>query len=300
MYEPDRGERIAMSLETGKKQGFLSAAVLKNMAYITMFIDHFFAVVYLAVLRQRRLMGTATDSMEQIYRAGRAVGRISFILFAYLAVEGFLHTRSRRNYLFRLGIFALVSEIPFDLAFSGKWFDPASQNVFFTLFLGILVLTVWEWMKHSVRERNVYCVAEEKSLTGSILWTVGSLWLIFCCAAAYLLHTDYRFMGVLLIFVFYQTRERKLPAQILAVGCVMLFGTWGANCLRYAGEYSVSYLLQFSFREMYGLFAFFWIGLYNGKKGFQLPKAFYYGFYPVHLFLLYCVAMLAAGGGNGL
>lgn len=288
---------MAMSLETERKQGFLSAAVLKNTAYITMFIDHFFAVVYLAVLGQHWLMGTVTDGMEQIYRAGRAVGRISFILFAYLAVEGFLHTRSRRNYLFRLGIFAFVSEIPFDLAFSGKWFDPANQNVFFTLFLGILVLTVWEWAGHSDRGQNAYCALGENSFMGSILWAAGIFWLILCCVVAYLLHTDYRFMGVLLIFAFYQTRERKLSVQILTVGCVMLFGTWGANCLRYAGEYSAFYLLCFSIREMYGLFAFFWIGLYNGKKGVQLPKAFYYGFYPVHLFLLHCVTVLAAGEG---
>lgn len=313
-----------MQSQAVRKPGFLSAAVLKNTAYITMFIDHFFAVVYLAVLRQYRMTGTATDTMEWIYRAGRAVGRISFILFAYLTVEGLLHTGSRRNYLLRLGIFAFVSEIPFDLAFSGKCFAPESQNVFFTLFLGMLTLTVWEWMaarmssgvnsagvcqRASGREHSKYHAAGRKSSTGNaapgapgngllqgILWAVQIGALIFCSAAAYFLHTDYKFMGVLLIFAFYQTRERKLSVQMAVAGCVMLFGTWSANWLRYAGEYSGVYLFRFSLREMYGLFAFFWIGLYNGKKGFQLPKPFYYGFYPVHLLFLYFVALLAAGG----
>ena len=62
-----------------------------------------------------------------------------------------MHTRSRRNYLLRLGGFALVSEIPFDLAFSEKMIDPSSQNVFFTLLIGIFVLTVWEWSGRNVR-----------------------------------------------------------------------------------------------------------------------------------------------------
>lgn len=268
----------------------LSSAVLKNTAYITMFIDHFFAVVFRSVMRQCQAAGYDTGSMEMIYAMGRAVGRISFVLFAYLAVEGFLYTRSRRNYLLRLGVFAFVSEVPFDLAFAGKYCDMGSQNVFFTLFLGILALTIWEWASDKAD-----AVRESAGFLAGILRGVRAAALVLCCIAAYLLHTDYKFMGVLLIFVFYQTRGRGLAVQITAAGCVMLFGTWSMNWLRYAGDYSAVYLLQFSAREMYGLFAFFLIDLYNGKKGRQLPKAFCYGFYPVHLLLLHCAAMLAAG-----
>ena len=103
-------------------------------------------------------------------------------------------------------------------------------------------------------------------------------------------------MGVLLIFAFYHTREKRLSVQMLAAGCVMLFGTWGTNCLRYADSYSLTYLLRFSMREMYGLFAFIPIALYHGRKGRQLPKAVCYGFYPVHLLLLYFAAAMLLGG----
>ncbi len=239
------------------KTGMLSNAVLKNIAYITMFIDHFFAVVYYTLVWQLQTAGYVVGNEERIYAAGRAVGRIAFILFAYLAVEGFLHTKSRKAYLLRLGVFAFVSEIPFDLAFSEVCFNRGSQNVFFTLLIGVLVLAVWEW--------------------------------------AYKLRTDYRFMGVLLIFAFYLTRERSMPVQVAAAGCVMLFGTWGANCLKYGDSYTLSYLFRFSMREMYGLFAFIPIALYNGQKGRQLPKAVCYGFYPVHLLLLHFVAQMISG-----
>lgn len=100
-------------------------------------------------------------------------------------------------------------------------------------------------------------------------------------------------MGVLLIFTMYQMRERDGGVRFMAAGLVMLFGTWGSNLIRYAEIYSADYLFRFSLREMYGLLAFVLIFLYNGEKGRQLPKPFYYGFYPVHLLLLYGIAKMA-------
>ncbi|MDE7248056.1 MAG: conjugal transfer protein TraX, partial [Lachnospiraceae bacterium] len=108
--------------------------------------------------------------------------------------------------------------------------------------------------------------------------------------AAFCFAADYRFMGILLIFVLYRSRDASLPAQFFLAGFVMFFGIWGANCLRYAESYTPVYLLRFSLREMYGLFAFALIPFYNRERGRQLPKPFYYGFYPVHLLILYGIA----------
>ena len=288
-----KGAQAVRPLISGNRQNLFSSAVLKNTAYITMFIDHFFAVVFLPVMRQYQRAGYPVDGMQLAYTAGRAVGRIAFILFAYQMVEGFLHTRSRKNYLLRLGLFALVSEIPFDLAFSETYFDPTGQNVFFTLFLGMLALTIWEWA--SDKAASVRAAAGSRLSRGILLGLrIGAL--LSCCEAAWLLKTDYKYMGVLLIFAFYQTHDSELSVRMLAAGCVMLFGTWSANYLKYAGKFSAGYLFEFSLREMYGLFAFLWIGLYNGKKGRQLPKAFYYGFYPVHLLLLHIAADMILSG----
>lgn len=284
------------------KTGILSNAVLKNIAYITMFIDHFFAVVYNTVVQRIQPAGYAGGNAQRIYSVGRAVGRVSFILFAYLAVEGFVHTRSRKAYLSRLGLFALVSEIPFDLAFSQQCFDWEGQNIFFTLFTGVLVLTVWDWAagKHAAGASRLSVGSHgggaAKGRSYGAPYGIAAAAVVLGCAAAYVLRTDYRFMGVLLIFAFYQTREKRLPLRVLAAGCVMLFGSWGANCLQYADSYPLTYLFRFSMREMYGLFAFIPIVLYNGQKGRQLPKAVCYGFYPVHLLLLHFVATLLSSG----
>ncbi|MDE6387535.1 MAG: conjugal transfer protein TraX [Lachnospiraceae bacterium] len=276
------------------KRKLFSSSVLKNIAYLTMFIDHFFAVVFTKIIQRHSLAGYTTDSMSICYSVGRAIGRISFILFCYLAVESFLHTRSRRNYLLRLGGFALISEIPFDLAFSDKVIDLNSQNVFFTLLIGVFVLTVWEWTGKCIRMLGKCRKKREAGwyMSMIIFVAVQAFILPLGCAAAYYLNTDYRYMGVILIFVFYFLRGSRIGVKAAAAGCVMLLGTLSVNCLRYADIYAVSYLFRFSMREMYGLFAFVPIALYDGMKGKQLPKVFYYGFYPVHLLILHCIARM--------
>lgn len=76
------------SQKSERKYGLTSAA-LKNTAYITMLIDHFFAVLFLNYMRLHPVDGRWDPQLERIYRAGRAVGRISFVLFTFLIVEGF-------------------------------------------------------------------------------------------------------------------------------------------------------------------------------------------------------------------
>lgn len=255
----------------------MTGAVLKNTAYLSMFIDHFFAVIFLNYMNRHLVNGGWDPVLLPIYRAGRAVGRIAFILFAFLIVEGFFCTKNRARFLLRLFLFALLSEIPFDLAFSGTLIAWKSQNVYWTLFLGVLLLTVWEYL----------------SRYRSVLAKVGQVLAVTAfCAAAFVGATDYRFMGILLILTFYLTRSKDGGVQFMAVGMVMLFGTWGSNLIRYAGSITADRLFWSSLREMYGLFAFLLIFFYNGRRGRQLPKPFYYAFYPLHLLLLYGIARM--------
>ena len=75
----------------------------------------------------------------------RVIGRFAFPIFAFLLVQGFLYTRSVPRYLARLTAFALISELPFDLATGDCWYDPGHQNVFFTLATGLVTLAALRW-----------------------------------------------------------------------------------------------------------------------------------------------------------
>lgn len=122
----------------------------------------------------------------------RCLGRIAFPIFCFLIVEGFFHTHDVRRYMGRLGVFALISEIPYDLAFRGVPLEYAHQNVFFTLLIGIGMMVLLE------RNRE---------------WPVKAVILLLAMWLAVLIRSDYNFRGVLLIFVFYIFHESRWLAM---------------------------------------------------------------------------------------
>ena len=73
----------------------------------------------------------------------RQIGRFGFPLFAFLLVEGFQHTRSVKKYALNLAVFALISEVPFNLGFfGGRVINPKHQNIFFTLLCGLICIAL--------------------------------------------------------------------------------------------------------------------------------------------------------------
>lgn len=155
-----------------KSFGFINNFTLKMIAIVTMIIDHI-GYVFLS-----------PDTTY--YMIFRAIGRISFPIFCFLIVEGFFHTRSHINYLIRLTVFALLSEIPFDLAFHKTLFYWSSQNVFITLALGLFA---------------IFCLEELNNRR------IFALPLVLIFLVAIVSRCDYGIGGVLLICMFYITRH---------------------------------------------------------------------------------------------
>ena len=280
----------------------LSGAALKNAACLTMFIDHFFALPFAAYIWKCREAGQDVQGLLTVQAAGRAVGRVAFVLFAFLLAEGFVYTRSRSRYIMRLWLFALLSELPFDLTFMGGALEFEHQNVFFTLTTGMCVLTAWEGAGRRARELRGTAGASPGRAARARIWLfrlAQPCALLAGCAAAYLLRADYQHMGVLLIFVFYILRNRPVWERFLPAACVLYLGkfsmAWLDNVTKWDYSYTAGELLQFSLSEMYGLAAFALIALYNGTRGKQLPKWFFYAFYPAHLLFLYAMTVLLFG-----
>lgn len=177
-----------------RKRG-ISGSALKLIAVISMLIDHIAAVM---MTGEHPVIYTPVfyvfGEKQTVYMMMRYVGRIAFPIFCFLLVEGFLRTRDRKKYGIRLLIFALLSELPFDLAFDGV-FGLTGQNVFFTLLLGYLGLCAIERY------------GEEKwKQAGCLLLLLG---------ASILIKADYGCVGFGLIILFYLLRESRLYLAVL-------------------------------------------------------------------------------------
>ena len=140
---------------------FLSGNSLKVIAVLTMLIDHLCKIVLQWLLSN--YWGAMADNGQMSWERFReidyfirfdlqSIGTIAFPLFCFLLAEGFQHTRSKKRYIGLMLAFALISEVPFDIGFFSAYsrmedtfpFYLKYQNVFFTLFLGLLTLVCLE------------------------------------------------------------------------------------------------------------------------------------------------------------
>lgn len=302
----------------------ISGSTVKLIAVAAMLVDHVAAVVLTRILMDRGLLkiSLSTDMNEVLawlsenmvlyYTVSlmRLIGRLGFPLFAFLLVEGFQKTRDVRRYVTRLGIFALVSEIPFDLACRGKVLEFEYQNVYFTLLVGILALcAIDRIVKRETAPvvRRVLTVAGIFALPGYVLWMrrdylVREVWLL-CGGAALLI--------LLLLLVIGLKKGLPYTQKCAATLAITFAAMLLADVLQtdYAGmgvlTIVVMYLLRkrrvlsmlagcvvlvlMSMSEVTAFFALIPVALYNGKRGLKM-KYFFYAFYPVHLLLLWLIA----------
>ncbi|MBE5864760.1 MAG: conjugal transfer protein TraX [Lachnospiraceae bacterium] len=239
-----------MTTEVSSSSAGISSGSLKIIAIITMLIDHIGAAVV-----WRYLNFTGDWSLYSLYYAMRQIGRIAFPIYCFTLIEGLERTRHRGKYLGRMFAFALISEIPFDLAFKSQIIEFAYQNVFFTLAIALTAMIGLEW----VREKN------QSPIRQSVL---NFLIIASAMILAYVMKTDYDCSGVCCILLMYFFRKNRKAELIVGyMAFLILLGEWAAFP------------------------AFIALAFYRGRKGFS-AKYFFYGFYPVHLLILYVVCMI--------
>ncbi|MBR3226639.1 MAG: hypothetical protein IKF78_15095 [Atopobiaceae bacterium] len=182
----------------------LSGSVLKLIAIATMLVDHVtkrLLIRFPTYNTPLYFVGKTGVSWAVI---GESIGRLAFPIFAFLLVEGFVHTRDRWRYGRNLALFALISEVPFDLSRMLTPFDPSYQNVFVTLFVSYVALCAYEGFADRPALRAA-CVL------GLALASMG-------------LACDYGPRGFALVFVFYVLRSNALAYT--AVGSCIMLSTW--------------------------------------------------------------------------
>lgn len=239
-------------MNLAEKWNGLSGNQLKLVAAVSMLIDHIgYVMIGNGILMPILEQGTDSGFWMYLYRGMRMIGRMPFPIFCFLLTEGYFHTHSRKNYALRLGVFALLSELPFDYMITGQLMDWETQSVMVTLFLGFLMI----WVLEEIQRR---CSSSELFQMVVIAFFAG---------LSSLIRSDYSYGGIILIALLYWFRQNRVVQ--CGVGLV-----WMSLFLQ--APLFVSGL-ALGFGAIYG---------YNGSRGKWKGKGtqyFFYLFYPLHM-----------------
>ena len=239
---------------------------LKRVAVASMVVDHIGSLLLRAMLTPYMTGGTLVvnqDSPAALWRIMQAkelcevLGSVAFPVFCFLMVEGFLHTHDQVRYGLRMGLFALLSEVPFDLAHFHTPLSLRLQNVMFTLTVGILTLLAISKAEERWRDR------------AGPRWTMTVLLTAAGMGLALLVRGEYVFLGVLSAVLVYLLRD-KGSLRIAGLVPLLVVSPWVLL--------AVPFLL-----------------LYNGERG-KGSQWFFYIFYPAH-FLVFAALAAWLGGG---
>lgn len=266
----------------------MSVETLKIIAMVAMLCDH---VGFCELL-----------GVQSIYL--RYIGRISFPIFAYLLASNFSKTKNRVKYIKSLGIFAIVSEIPFDLM-QGSVIDFSHQNVYWTLFIASVILFFMN--KFILVNKNFFAFI---SLIAGLL-------------LADFINSDYSSLGIFLIVVIFLSEEsiglNKLKNEIReSEGEYVVEPIWSQNLTyqeksiavvcsvflalltfcRFTHSFQISFIFLSFPIQMLGLLAIIPIAIYimsgqvkilEGERDKMFKKICYW-FYPLHLLFLWTIS----------
>lgn len=219
----------------------MNSAQLKVFACLVMLIDHMGYIFFPKVIWLR------------------VIGRLAFPLFAYFIAEGYRKTKDLTDYLGRLVLFALISQLPFMYAFNTK---SLYLNVFFTLAMGLYAVYNYD------KNKRLHMV-------------------IIIAAACQMINTDYGAYGVLLVFFFNLNHDNfKLMARNVIL--LTIFAQLAQAGIAYFNTPAIYLSRNLLFTlgvQPLCLLSLILIKLYNGERGPKL-KYLFYTFYPVHLIIL--------------
>ena len=207
------------------------------------------------------------------------IGRIAFPIFAFMSVEGFFHTKNLKKYAGRLFVFALISEVPFNLVVGNSVFYPLHQNVLWTFLIGVGLM----WINEKAKDKKIHTRLLVAVITVVMGFLLGIL--SFC---------DYHYAGVLTVLMFYFFRGRKWQNFVLQALCMWYINTQILSGFYY--EWEIFGTKIEVVRQGFAMLALIPIWLYKGKQGFynKWIRALYYWFYPLHLFVLWLIREIIA------
>ncbi len=214
------------------------------------------------------------ESMTPLGQVMHVIGRLTVPTMCFFVAEGFRHTSSKKGYLGRMALFWIISIVPFYLFFHEQY--DYRQNIIFDLMLGLLMLMVLEHKGFKVWQKVILA-----ALIFAVSATIGG-WVI---------------VPILFILSFYYGKDfktkEKLVCGITITLVLFLVVATSLNQIWHFSHYDWVW-----YEELYLLG--FMIPLlllrhYNGQKGKNIGKYFFYVFYPAHFLVLVTIKTLVAG-----
>ncbi|MDD6525478.1 MAG: TraX family protein [Firmicutes bacterium] len=197
------------------------------------------------------------------------IGRIAFPIFAFLITEGYIHTSNINKYIKRMVIFAIITEIPFNLMVSASPIYPFHQNVLWTFVISLLTLKYLNFDN----TKNIF-----KSI----------LIILLAIIIATVTMCDYFGAGVMMVVGFYIFRKSKFLQLLMMIYVNMILIKGYSYPIDIAG-----YTYYFP-QQGFAVLSLIFIWLYNGKQGYHAKwfKIFCYAFYPLHMLILYILTIV--------
>ena len=199
----------------------VTADALKIFAGITMLIQSIGiiiiekGIIHLDQYTQQELSQALADDSNLMVMAGlgsvlQLLGGLAVPVFAYLLVEGFRNTSSYGRYLLNIAVFALLSEVPYDFAMSGKFVDWSRQNALVTMCICLLMLYFLKM------------TGQKKGFVGH-----GMRLVIVLCALFWvtIFRAEYGLCMILLVAIFYLLHDRNILKTVLGGAVSLLYVT---------------------------------------------------------------------------
>lgn len=234
------------------KFGIFSNNVLKIIACITMLIDH---------------MGVLLFPKITILRI---IGRIAFPIFAFLLAEGCYYTRNKIRHLLVISGFAAVMQVVLFLATRMNDF-----SIFIHFSIAVLLCLVIDLIEKFIKERKVIV-----SIALILSFLISVIMLILIDKNTTYFFSNYGVYGIFVPVILYIIR--KYIKHIHVFVSIMVI------CLAMV----LMHFFTVWMYQLYGMIACVFILLYNGKKGKYNLKYLFYIFYPLHLVVLYAIALI--------
>lgn len=196
----------------------------------------------------------------------RIIGRIAFPIFAFLISEGCRYTKNKKVYFLRMLILGLATSAIYCIVQKEIYLDTL-MTFSFSIIIIFFIQEVQK--KNSTSLKKICCL-----FAVSVL--IFSLYIL-----TQYVTVDYGFWGIMLpvfpVFFVNENNNRLLICNLRF--CFFAFGLILMSLIYF----------KIDRLQIYSLFSLALLAMYNGEKGFKLPKYFFYIFYPAHIAVIWLV-----------